>query len=49
MLDDETDFAVGIFSQNLVTQVNFVEFRDGRNFHVFQGDGCSVDPKKRDF
>ena len=34
--DDQTDFAIGIISQNLATTSNFVEFRDSRNLHVFR-------------
>ena len=34
--DDETDFTVGIVSQNLASTSNFVEFRDSRNLHVFR-------------
>ena len=36
------DFIVGIFSRNLATTSNFVEFRDNRNFHVFRGNGGSA-------
>ena len=43
------DFTVGIVSRNLVTQTNFIEFRDSQNFHVFRGDRCSVDPKNEIF
>ena len=25
--------------------MNFIEFRDNKNFHDFRGDGCLVDPK----
>ena len=39
------DFTVGIVSQNLATQSNFIEFQDSQNFHVFRSDGCPVDPK----
>ena len=35
--EEETDFAVGIVSRNLATTSNFVEFRDNRSLHVFQG------------
>ena len=35
--DDETDFTVGIVSRNLASTLNFVEFRDSRNLHVFRG------------
>ena len=35
--DDKTDCAVGIVSQNLASTLNFVEFRDNRNLHVFRG------------
>ena len=37
ILDDETNFTVGIVSQNLASTSNFVEFRDSRNLHVFRG------------
>ena len=33
---DETDFIVGIVSQNLATMSNFVEFRDSKNFMSFE-------------
>ena len=36
MSDDETDFTVGIVSQNLATASNFVEFRDSRNLQFFE-------------
>ena len=36
ILDDETDFTVGIVSRNLASMSNFVEFRDNRNLHVFR-------------
>ena len=39
------DLTLGFISQNLVAHMNFVKFRDIRNFHLFQGDGCLVDPK----
>ena len=29
------DFIVGIVSKNLANTLNFVEFRDSRNLHVF--------------
>ena len=35
--DDETDFTVGIVSRNLASMLNFVEFRDSWNLHVFRG------------
>ena len=35
--DEETDFTVGIVSRNLASTSNFVEFRDSRSWHVFQG------------
>ena len=38
------DLTVGFVSQNLVTQINFVEFRDSRIFHNVRGDKCLVDP-----
>ena len=36
------DFTVGIVLQNLATTLNFVEFRDSRNFTFFEtlGVGC---------
>ena len=36
------DFTVGIVSRNLATTLNFVEFRDSRNFTFFEapGVGC---------
>ena len=37
ILDDKTDCAIGIVSQNLASTSNFVEFRDSRNLHVFRG------------
>ena len=37
--DDETDFTVGIVSRNLAIILNFVEFLNSHNFHVFQGNG----------
>ena len=30
------DFVVGIISQNLVTQLNFIGFRDSKNFTYFE-------------
>ena len=38
------DFTVGIFSRNLDTTSNFVEFRDNRNFTFFEapGVGCRM-------
>ena len=30
---------VGIFSRNLATQLNFVEFRDSQNFTYFEATG----------
>ena len=30
------DFTVGIVSRNLATTLNFVEFRDSRNFTLFE-------------
>ena len=30
------DFTVGIISRNLVTQSNFIRFRDSRNFTYFE-------------
>ena len=37
------DFTVGIVSQNLVTQSNFIGFRDGRNFAFFEAPGVASD------
>ena len=37
--DDETDFTVGIVSQNLVTQSNFVGFQNSQNFTFFKATG----------
>ena len=37
------DFIVGIVSQNLVTQSNFVEFRDSRTFTFFEASGVASD------
>ena len=39
------DLTVRFLSRNLVTQTNFIEFRDSRIFHDFWDDGCLVDPK----
>ena len=36
------DFTVGIILRNLATTSNFVEFRDSKKFHVFQGNGGSA-------
>ena len=33
------DLTIEFISQNLVTQVNFVEFRDSRNFTFFEAMG----------
>ena len=33
------DFTVGIVSRNLTTTLNFVEFRDSRNFTFFEATG----------
>ena len=33
------DFTIGIVSRNLVTQANFVEFRDSRIFTNFEATG----------
>ena len=47
--DDEIDFTVEssheTFSRNLVTQTNFVKFRDRWIFLQFRGNGRRVDPK----
>ena len=34
--DNETDLIIGFVSQNLVSQMNFVEFRDNKNFTFFE-------------
>ena len=35
------DFTVGIVSRNLAIMLNFVEFRDSRNFTIFEARrGC---------
>ena len=39
------DIIVEIVSRNLVTHVNFVEFRNNRIFHEFREDGRRVDPE----
>ena len=36
ILDDKTNFIVGIASRNLATTSNFVEFRDSKNFMFFE-------------
>ena len=33
------DFTIGIVSRNLATTLNFVEFRDNRNLHIFRDNG----------
>ena len=33
------DCTVGIVSRNLATQLNFIEFRDSRNFMYFEAMG----------
>ena len=38
----ETNFIVGIVSQNLAGMSNFVQFRDSRNLHVFRGIAVRV-------
>ena len=43
ILDDKTDFTVGIVSQNLSTTLNFVKFRDSRNFKFFEATGIVWD------
>ena len=43
------DLIVGFVSRNLVTQTNFVEFRDSQIFHDFQGKQVSVNPKNEIF
>ena len=37
---DETYLTIGLVSQNLVTQTNFVEFRDIRIFMIFGASGA---------
>ena len=37
------DFTVGIVSQNLVIQPNFVGFRDNRNFTFFEALSVASD------
>ena len=39
MLDDETDFTVGIVLRNLATMSNFVAFRESRNITFFEAPG----------
>ena len=39
------ELIVGFVSQNLVTQTNFVEFRESRILTFFRGDGCRMTPK----
>ena len=41
------DFTVGIFSRNLVTQANFIEFRDSRIFTNFEVMGVEWTSKMR--
>ena len=41
--DDETDFTVGIVSQNIANTLNFVEFRGNRNFTFFEAMGVMRD------
>ena len=36
-----TDFTIGIFSQNLVTQSNFVGFLDNQNFTFLEAPGVA--------
>ena len=43
------DFTVEIFLRNIVTQTNFIEFRDRRIFPEFRGDERRVDPKNEIF
>ena len=35
------DFTVGIVLRNLVTQSNFIEFRDSQNFTFFEAPGLA--------
>ena len=37
------NFIVGIVLRNLVTQLNFVEFQDSRNFTFFEASGVASD------
>ena len=41
--DDDMDFTVGIVSRNIVTQSNFVGFRDSRNFTFFKTTSVASD------
>ena len=41
------NLTVGFVLRNLITQMNFVEFKDSQIFHEFRGDGCPVKPKKK--
>ena len=42
ILVNETYCTVGIVSRNLASTLNFVEFRDSRNLHVFRGIAVQV-------
>ena len=44
--DDETDFTVGIVSQNLANTSNFVEFQDSRDFVHFSRHRLSGTEKR---
>ena len=41
--DDETDSTVGIVSRNLVTQSNFIGFRNSRDFVFFEASRVTGD------
>ena len=43
------DLTVGFVSQNVVIHLNFIIFRYNKNFHVFRGDGCPMNPKNEIF
>ena len=43
------DLTVGFVSQNVITHSNFIKFRYSKNFHVFRGDGCPMNPKNEIF
>ena len=40
---DETDFIVGIISQNLDTYSNFIGFQDSQNFTFFEAPSVESD------
>ena len=43
------DLTVGFVSQNVVIHSNFIKFRYSKNFYVFRGDGCPMNPKNEIF